>query len=774
MKKPIKLSSSGLDILEACGLRYRLKFFEWVPEKGFSAAGAFGTAFHKVAQLMYELKNFERKWMLAQWPDVFQQVFSDPNLEKIKKEQLDDFKRQGYPILNMFYSKEQKEGMLKKAIALEKRFEIPYKLLPDGREVLLVGSIDRLIVGDEDKVEITDYKTTKAYPMSEEELLNTIQLPLYSLAYRWLHKTQPREFPIADHYINMYYIRHSQKVKADVEREHRLKVKKKINDGLQRILDKDFKPKKDLNNWSACKGCTYQNICPAFGNKLPDFEKLRAEKKALEEKQKTEKIDLGRMRKFIGADGKEKEIKPKQVEDVTHMAKHKFVLNANGVGSGKTVETIALVEHIRSQKPDAKALLLLPKVLRGQWKEKIKEWTGILKGDVRIIKDVSAKERAKMYGKRLWTISNYDKVLTDQDVIRDIDWDILICDECQRLSGTSKSANAIRSIRAPSRIALTATPIGSKLHKLFRVMAFVKPGLLGSWTEFQKRYFVYDGSGKITGFKNLKEVRERLGPYFIRRTKKEIFPDAKEPSVEPVLIDMSHRQRALYKENIEQLEDLLSKAQLDEEKTVGFIDSPAQAKWIKIRRMLSFTHLIDGGTFDSPKYDYAKELIEDVIDAGEKIIIFSQYLTVLKEFRKRLEKDGFKNVLEISGGEKRNRDEVRHLINTSPKHNILLMTDSGKYGLNLDGVNNMINLELPEDPDVITQRIGRIARPEQTREMNVWNFVMKKTFDVRIHKRRHLRAQVSSVIVDQELDKDVVDLREASLLSIKGLKEILI
>lgn len=769
----LKLSASSMDTLAACGLRFRFRYVEYMKEEGFSAAGAFGTAFHKVAQLMYEMKEFDRRWMLAQWPDIFDQVFADPNLEKLSDDQRKGFRSAGYPVLNMFFSKEDRDGMLKPAIGLEKRFEIPYKQLKDGRDVLLIGSIDRIIGGDNGDVEITDYKTSKSQPMSSEDLLQTIQMPLYSLAYRYLNRNDPKNFPISNHYINMFYVRHNDKVIAHVKKEHRILLKEKIDKSIQRILDKDFKPKRDDDNWNACKGCTFKKHCPAFGNKLPDFEKLRDERKAKEESLKPGNIKLGRLKKPILANGKKIEITDKQIEDVSQMSKNKFTLNSNQVGTGKTVESIALAEHLRETEGATKILLLLPKTLRGQWKEKIREWSDV-GSEIRTVKDVHFSKRATYYGERFWTIANYDKVLSDNEAIRKIDWDLLICDECQRLAGTSKSANMIRLIRAKRKVALTATPIGSRLDKLFRIMAFVKPGTLGSWTEFKKRYFVYDKSGVLTGFKNLLEVRERLGVHFIRRTKREIFPNAKEPMIEPVFIDMSSRQKALYRENLEELQEMLKKGRLNETKTVNFLDTPEGHKWIKLRRMLSFTHLIDGGKFDSPKYDYVKELVEDILDADEKIIIFSQYLTVLKALKEKMIKDGFKNILEISGGDKQDRDEVRHLVNKSKKHNILLMSDAGKFGYNFDAVNNMINMELPEDPDVITQRVGRIARPEQLRDMNVWNLVMKKTFEVKILKRRYLRAQVSSIVVDGSLKKDVVDLRETRLLNAKSLKEILI
>lgn len=769
---PLKLSASSMDTLDGCGLRFRLKFIEGMREEGFSAAGAFGTAFHKVAQIMYEVKQFDRKWMLAQWPDVFNETFNNPNIEKLSKEQLDNYRKAGYPILNMFYSKEDKDGMLKPAIALEKRFEIPFKKLKDGRDVLLVGSIDRIIQKHRTLVEVTDYKTSKSNPPSPTELLATIQMPLYSLAYRYLHKMGEKGFEIPDHYINMFCVRHNTKVIAEVEKEHRINLKRKINVAVERILDKDFAPKK-ADTWAACKGCTFKSICPAYGGKLPDFEAMRKKKEEERKKFDNADIKLGRLREWVDENGMVKKIKPEQIKDVAHMSRHKVVLNANGVGSGKTVESIALVEHLHQEHNCNKVLLLLPKALRGQWREQIKNWTGI-KGLAQIVKDVSVKERAALYGKKLWTISNYDKVLTDYDAINAIDWDLIICDECQRLAGTSKSSKAIKALRSQRKLALSATPIAAKLDKLFRIMSFVKPGHLGPWTEFQKHHFIYDGGGTLTGFKNLLEIREKLGPHIIRRSRKDIFPDAKDPMIEAVLLDMSPRQKALYQENIEELEKLLESDKLNEEQTVNFIDTPAGAKWIKLRRMLDFTQLIDGGKFDSPKYEFTKEIVQEVIEAEEKIIIFSQYLTVIDALKKQLTKDGYKNILEISGRDKQNRDEVRNTFNTSNKHRILLMTDSGKFGLNLQGANNMINFELPEDPEVITQRIGRITRPEQMRDMRVWNLMMKKSIEVKMHKRRYLRAQVSSVVIDQSLKQDVVSLKDATFLSVKGLKEILL
>jgi len=769
---PLKLSASSMDCLDGCGLRFRLKFIEGMREEGFNASGAFGTAFHKVAQIMYEVQQFDRRFMLAQWPDVFNEVFSNPNIEKQTKEQLDGWKKAGYPLLQTFYSREEKDGMLKPAIALEKRFEIPYKQLADGRDVVLVGSIDRIIRAKPQLVEITDYKTTVSKPMTPEQLKATIQMPLYSLAYRYLNKMGEPGFEIEEHYINMFYNRHNQKVIATVDKDDRINLKRKINRFIERIEDKDFKPT-PADTWAACKGCTFKDICPAKGGKLPDFAKIRAEREAERLKYEKADIKLGRLREWVDENSMVKKIKPEQIKDVAHISRNKVVLNANGVGSGKTVESIALVEHLHQEQGLKRVLLLLPKALRGQWREQIKNWTGT-KGLVQIVKDVSVKERAEMYGKKLWTISNYDKVLTDYDAMSAVDWDLIICDECQRLAGTSKSSKAIKSLRSPRRLALSATPIAAKLDKLFRIMAFVKPGHMGPWSEFQKHHFIFDGGGTLTGFKNLNEIREKLGPHLIRRSRKDIFPDAKDPVIEAVLLDMSKRQKALYQENIEELEELLKSDKLNEEKTVSFIDTPAGAKWIKLRRMLDFTQLIDGGKFDSPKYDFTKEIVQEVIEAEEKIIIFSQYLTVIDELKKQLTKDGYKNILEISGRDKQNRDEVRNIFNKSKKHRILLMTDSGKFGLNLQGANNMINFELPEDPEVITQRIGRITRPEQMRDMRVWNLMMKKSIEVKMHKRRHLRAQVSSVVIDQSLKKDVVNLKDASILTVRGLKEILL
>ena len=767
----IWMSASKLDVLDQCGLRYYLQSVVKAPVvETKNVYAAFGTAFHKCAEIMYEDENFERSFLLDQWSEQFSLAMKDPQIEKIDPVRKQTIKQQGYPLLQKFFSTEQSHGLLKKAVALEKKFQFPLMEV-DGVTVMVTGYIDR-IINKNGKAEVGDYKTSQSMEITTpKELLKTIQLPLYSIAYRRFVKKFPRIFKHKEHIISLYYVRYAKKIQAVVTKEDRINLKKRIRRIVRKALNKEFEPNRGPKSVH-CKWCTFKGICPAYGKKLPDFSKIKKEN---EKKKANKEIDLGKFkREWKRSDGKLMKIKDYQVEDVIHMAEHKLVLNANQVGTGKTVESIALMEHIKTLKKKAKGLLILPKTLADQWQEEILDWSG--RKSTSLI-ELGRDKRKDLYGKTTWTITNNEKIISDVREVTQIPWDIIYVDEAQRIGGKADSARIIRDLPAQYRIPLSGTPIGSKLERLFRIVSFVKPGILGTWTYFKNRHIEYDDkTGKIKKYKNLKEIRDRLGPHIIRRKKKDILAELEEPFIIPVMVEMSRRQKAIYNEEIEELQKMVDEEGSSESNIVNFLDTPAGGKYIRIRTMLDCIQAIDPDSpFDSPKFDEMLNIIDPILSDGGKVIIFTQFLRIAKIIRRELKKT-YSKVMKITGDENNTkRTKARKLFNKSPNHNLLVMTDAGKFGLNLQGGSNMINFETPEDPEVVTQRIGRIHRPGQDQGVTVWNFITKGTIEEKIHKKRHLKAQLSKVIIDEESDLDEIDFDEIkNIMSVADLKEILI
>ena len=779
----IELGASKLKSFDpkegGCPLKFRLNTIEKISKTGQkNEYAALGTAFHTVAEIMYSEQNFDRRFMLGSWEGAFNEAMSDPDIRRLTQFEKDRLKRQGYPILQNFYSTEKSEGMLRKPLHLELPFRVPYTTV-DDIDIVFTGKMDRVIVhDDEEYVEITDYKTTKQAAMSVKQVKKDTQARIYYYFYRKMRLEHDKDkeayanvkFPYKKIIFSMFYVRRGEKVEASWNKEERIKIKKYLDDVIERLFESDFKPvEKDPKG--ACKFCEHQGVCPSWGNKLPDLKKLR-------KKVNPKKMDLGHLRKWKNDKGDKMEIKDFQLEDVAHMVKHRTVLNANQVGTGKTVESIALVEHLRVTDDAKRVLLFAPKVLLRQWANEIKDWTG--KSKKSFIVKGGRKKRKDKYGKRLWTIVNYEKAKSDIKEINKVPWDIIIIDEAQRIKGErAQSSRTIRNLVAKYKIALTGTPIGAKLDHLFRIMAWVKPGLLGPWQVFQKRHIVKNKwTGKIIKYINLGEVREKLGNYFIRRKKRDVMKDLPPESISVIEVAMSKRQKILYEENVEEILALIKDGEQNEDNVIKFLDTPAGGKYIRLRCLLGCTQTIDPeGKFDSPKYDAMLPFIRDIVENGEKVIIFSQFRKIIGILQRELSKE-FSNILRLTGSGKEDqmdREDIKKLFNTSDKHQILLMTDAGKYGLNLQSCSYMFNFEAPEDPEVITQRVGRISRHGQKNAMTIWNLVVKDSLEEKIIKKRHSKAKVSKIVVDQESDADEVNFDDIkTTMNLKDLKELLI
>ena len=140
----IFVSASRLTGFQECGLKYRLGNIEKIPQEGLKTEyGALGTAFHTCAEILYTEQKFERRFLLGLWDSAFNEAISDPEIRRMTQEEKNALKKQGYPLLQTFFSTEQATNSLKPALYLEKEFKIPYKIF-DGVRVWVTGKIDQI------------------------------------------------------------------------------------------------------------------------------------------------------------------------------------------------------------------------------------------------------------------------------------------------------------------------------------------------------------------------------------------------------------------------------------------------------------------------------------------------------------------------------------------------------------------------------------------------------------------------------------------------------
>jgi hypothetical protein len=215
------------------------------------------------------------------------------------------------------------------------------------------------------------------------------------------------------------------------------------------------------------------------------------------------------------------ELLPYQLDGVAFAAGAGRAVLADDMGLGKTIQGIGVAEFLSVESDVKKVLIVCPTSLKSQWRSEIHRFST---KDCRIILG-SASQRARQYENDcFYTICNYEQVLRDHQYIDEIQWDLIILDEGQRIKNwQAKTSQMIKSLRSRFALVLSGTPLENRLDDLFSVVEFVDDRRLGPSFCFFNTHRVVDEKGKLLGYKNLDKLRERLSPILLRRTRSQVM-----------------------------------------------------------------------------------------------------------------------------------------------------------------------------------------------------------------------------------------------------------
>lgn len=217
---------------------------------------------------------------------------------------------------------------------------------------------------------------------------------------------------------------------------------------------------------------------------------------------------------------------------------------ADDMGLGKTVQGIGTAELLSQDAEISKVLIVCPASLKSQWRLEIEKFSG---RSCRLIIG-SASERAVQYdGPSFFTVCNYEQVLRDILAVEKVEWDLIILDEGQRIKNwEAKTSRIIKSLKSPFALVLTGTPLENRLDDLFSIVEFVDDRRLSPAFRFFNRHRVTDEKGKLLGYKNLDELRMRLSPVLLRRTRSDVLKELPSRSTEIRRIPPTEEQLALH------------------------------------------------------------------------------------------------------------------------------------------------------------------------------------------------------------------------------------
>ncbi len=405
---------------------------------------------------------------------------------------------------------------------------------------------------------------------------------------------------------------------------------------------------------------------------------------------------------------------------------------ADEVGLGKTIEAGMIIKEYALRGLAKKILILTPASLCRQWAAELSQkfalYPVLAKGD--------------------FDWERYDLVIASLDlakqekhrkVIENLYYDLLVIDEAHKLKNPStKNWQFVSGIRKKFFLLLTATPLQNDLKELFNLISLLRPGQLGSYRTFRKN-FVADK--RVA--KNPEELRSLLGRVMIRNKRgPQINLPARKVATMPIATspeeqELYRRVTAFVKEEYRKGEraavNPLTLLTLQREicsssfaAATTLFNLSQKADEVEAKKILSLMEL-SGQVKENTKMNLVEEILRQI--GTEKVIIFTEFLATQRYIHARLKRQGILSLTFDGSMSASKKDFTLGRFRRDPAHQVLICTESGGEGVNLQFCRTMINYDLPWNPMRLEQRIGRIHRLGQTREVFIYNLITRGTIE---------------------------------------------
>jgi len=427
---------------------------------------------------------------------------------------------------------------------------------------------------------------------------------------------------------------------------------------------------------------------------------------------------------------------------------------ADEVGLGKTIEAGLVLKEYMVRGLVRKTLILVPASLVLQWVRELNQKFGI---------PAAAQKKAYMWEQCDIVVASMDTAKRDphKDIVTNIEYDMLIIDEAHKLKN-KKTTNYqfVNELRKKYCLLLTATPVQNDLKELYNLITLLKPGQLGGQSSFKTNFVV----GKRI-VKNEDQLQQELAKVMIRNRRSDGGLQFTKRVVKNIPLTLSPEEQALYdgvtdfvrsryRESAGDLTSMLSLLTLQREvcssRDAVFItlvnlfkktaeDSPLRAKiWELVELIRSITA--------NTKAEKVMELVESL---NEKVIIFTEYRASQEYLLNYLKQRKISAVPYRGGMNRGKKDWMMDLFKSRAQ--VLVATEAGGEGINLQFCHHMINFDLPWNPMRVEQRIGRVHRLGQEHDVNIYNLSTVGTIEEHILSLLHEKINMFESVIG-ELD----------------------
>ena len=427
---------------------------------------------------------------------------------------------------------------------------------------------------------------------------------------------------------------------------------------------------------------------------------------------------------------------------------------ADDMGLGKTLQTLALLQHAKDVRgrEDAEVvltrpfLIVAPTSVLANWSAEAHRFTPDLK--VVTVSDTLGRRGGTLHD----VIDGADAVVTSYTLLRldfeaygGHEWAGLILDEAQYVKNhQSKAYQCARRVTAPFKVAITGTPMENNLMELWSLLSIAAPGLFPNPERFRDYYA--RPIEKSANADLLAQLRRRIRPLIMRRTKEQVAADLPEKQEQVLEVELDPRHRKVYQTHL----------QRERQKVLGLLGDVNHNRFTILRsltllRQLSLhAALIDEEHSDVPsaKIDALLEQIEDVVGGGHRALVFSQFTRFLRIARARLEASGVECC--YLDGTTTNRAAVISSFKDGTAPVFLISLKAGGFGLNLTEADYCFLLDPWWNPATEAQAVDRTHRIGQTRNVMVYRLIASGTIEEKVMALKARKAELFSSVIDSD------------------------
>jgi superfamily II DNA or RNA helicase len=427
---------------------------------------------------------------------------------------------------------------------------------------------------------------------------------------------------------------------------------------------------------------------------------------------------------------------------------------ADDMGLGKTLQTLALIQHAK----DARAaesprsvrsrpfLIVAPTSVLANWAAEAERFAPDLK--VVTVSDTLGRRGVSLSG----VIDGADAVVTSYTLLRldfeaygAAEWAGLFLDEAQYVKNhQSKAYQCARRVATPFKVAITGTPMENNLMELWSLLSITAPGLFPNPERFKDYYarpIEKGGNAEL-----LAQLRRRIRPLIMRRTKEQVAADLPEKQEQVLEVELHPRHRKVYQTHL----------QRERQKVLGLLDDVNHNRFTILRsltllRQLSLhAALVDEEHSDVPsaKIDSLIEQIEDVVGGGHRALVFSQFTRFLRMARTRLEAAGVECC--YLDGTTTNRPAVISSFKEGSAPVFLISLKAGGFGLNLTEADYCFLLDPWWNPATEAQAVDRTHRIGQTRNVMVYRLIASGTIEEKVMALKARKQELFSSVIDSD------------------------